>query len=109
MKQPSGYAEMELKDVATMHIDLIIWDDDDDPSGNVEHILGPGEVTKEEVEEVLQDPDSRVEASERSGNPIAFGWTSTGKHIAVVFVFEDDPELILVRPITAYPVPEYGG
>jgi hypothetical protein len=37
-----------------------------------------------------------------------FGWTSTGKHIAVVFVFEDDPDLIIVRPKTACPVPEYG-
>ena len=25
-----------------------------------------------------------------------FGWTSTGKHIAVVFTFEDDPDLIIV-------------
>ena len=95
--------------IAAMHIDLILWDDADDPDGNLQHILGPGEVKDAEVEEVLRDPDGRVEESEQSGNPIAFGWTSTGKHIAVVFTFEDDPDLILVRPITAYPVPEYGG
>jgi hypothetical protein len=65
-----------------MHIDLIIWDDADDPSGNLQHILGPGEVTDAEVEEVLCDPETRVETSTQSGNPIAFGWTSTGKHIA---------------------------
>ncbi len=65
-------------------------------------------MTIEEVEDVLSNPDGPIERSEQSGNWIAFGWTSTGKHIAVVFAFEDDPKLVLVRPITAYPVPEYG-
>jgi hypothetical protein len=46
--------------------------------------------------------------SEESGNPIIIGWTSTGKHIAVIFIFEDDRDLVIVRPKTAYPVPEYG-
>lgn len=91
-----------------MYIDLIVWDDADDPNGNVRHILGPGEVSTEEVEEVLYDHRGRVEPSDQSGNPIVFGWTTTGKHIAVVFTFEDDPDLIIIRPITAYPVPEYG-
>lgn len=91
-----------------MYWDLILWDDEDDPDGNVQHIVGPGEVTKEETEEVLSNHQGPVELSEESGNPIVFGWTSTGKHIAVVFTFEDDPELVIVRPVTAYPVPEYG-
>jgi hypothetical protein len=38
-----------------MFIDVIDWDDEDDPKGNLWHIIGPGEVTKEEVEEVLHD------------------------------------------------------
>jgi hypothetical protein len=92
-----------------MYIDLIDWDDEDDPDGNLCHIVGTGDVTKDEVEELLYDPESRVETSEQSGNPIIIGWTSTGKHVAVVFTFEDDPDLVIVRPITAYPVPEYGG
>jgi hypothetical protein len=32
----------------------VIWDTDDDPGGNVQHIARNG-VTKEEVEEVLDD------------------------------------------------------
>ena len=92
-----------------MFIDVFDWDDKDDPEGNTWHIIGPGEVTVEEVEEVLHHHHGRVELSEQSGNPIVFGWTLGGKHIAVVFIIEDDPELIIVRPITAYPVPEYGG
>ncbi len=91
-----------------MYIDLILWDDADDPQGNVQHILGPGEVTPEEVEEVLYDHEGPVDSSDSSGRPIVFGWTSTGTHIAVVFNFEDDPDLNIVRPTTAYPAPEYG-
>jgi hypothetical protein len=91
-----------------MYIDVIAWDDEDDPQGNVRHILGPGEVTIEEVEEVLYDHRGESEPSKSSGNTIIFGWTSTGKHIAVVFALEDDPGLVIVRPVTAYPTPEYG-
>ena len=91
-----------------MYIDLILWDDEDDPQGNFQHIVGPGEVTQEEVEDVLYDHEGPVEASDSSGRPMVFGWTPTGRRIAVVFTFEDDPELIIVRPVTAFPVPEYG-
>jgi hypothetical protein len=91
-----------------MFIDVIDWDDEDDSQGNLWHVIGPGEVTQEEVEEVLYDHEGKVEVSEESGNPIIIGWTSTGKHIAVIFIFEDDRDLVIVRPKTAYPVPEYG-
>ena len=91
-----------------MYFDIILWDDEDDPQGNVQHILGPGEVTIEEVCEVLENQQGEITESDSSGNPLIFGDTSTGKHIAVVFVFEDDPELIVISPITAYPAPEYG-
>jgi len=91
-----------------MYIDLIIWDDEDDPKGNVQHITGSGEVTVEEVEDVLHESDGPTEQSRRTGKPIVFGTTSTSKRIAVVFTFEDDPHLILIRPETAYPVREYG-
>jgi hypothetical protein len=43
-------------------------------------------------------------ANNSSGNPVTFGWTSTGRHIIVVWdrVF-DDP--LTIYPITAYEVP----
>jgi hypothetical protein len=94
-----------------MYVDVIVWDAEDDPDGNYRHIVGPGEVTAEEVEEVLSghignDPDAYSDAT---GNPIIFGTTSSGKRIAVVYSDESDADLILIRPVTAYPVPEYGG
>ena len=91
-----------------MYIDLIVWDDEDDPKGNVQHIVGPGEVTTEDVDEVLRAHQGPIVLSDSSGNPMVFGWTSTGNRIVVIFEFEDHPDLVIVIPITAYPVPEYG-
>ncbi len=65
--------------------------------GNNEHVSEQG-VTQDEVEEVVQDPD-RVETSRSSGRPIAFGYTSTGKYIAVVY---EEFDQTTVYPITAY-------
>jgi predicted alpha/beta-hydrolase family hydrolase len=64
-----------------------------------------------EVENVLANhqgnpPDAY---SDTTGNPIIFGTTSTGKRIAVVYSDESDADLVIIRPVTAYPVREYGG
>lgn len=81
----------------------IIWDLEDDPDGNVQHIAEHG-VTVEEVEEVLHDPRTRTGRSRRTGRPEAFGWTSTGKHITVIWdEVLDNPRTIY--PVTAYEVP----
>lgn len=77
----------------------IIWDLDDDPDGNVVHIDEHG-ITKDEVEEVLRDPLSES-VSRSSGRPIAFGFTSTGKSIGVVY---DPVDADTVYPVTAYEV-----
>jgi hypothetical protein len=78
---------------------IIIWDLDDDPDGNVVHIDEHG-ITKDEVAEVLQNPLSES-VSRSSGRPIAFGVTSTGKSIAVIYELVDDST---VYPVTAYEV-----
>jgi hypothetical protein len=68
------------------------------------------EVTPEEVEEVLRAHVGRPDDfSNSSGHPIIFGTTSTGKRIAVVYIHENDDDLVITYPVTAYPVPEYGG
>jgi hypothetical protein len=82
----------------------VIWDVEDDPQGNVQHILAH-DVTQEEVEEVMDAYYDTTTVSRTSGNPITFGWTATGKYLAIVWeaVDEDVPS---VYPLTAYPVPE---
>ncbi len=80
-----------------MEYTSILWDLDDDPDGNVQHVFEHG-LTKEEVEEVLEQPLG-VEFSRSSGEPIAFGETTTGRLIAVVY---DEIDADTARPITAY-------
>jgi hypothetical protein len=81
----------------------IIWDLKDDPQGNVQH-LRAHDVTIEEAEEVLLGSQSSRAISRTSGLPTSFGWTSTGRHLAVVYeTVGDDP--LTLRPITAYDVP----
>jgi hypothetical protein len=82
----------------------IIWDLEDDPTGNVRHIA-EHDVTPEEVEEVLNDRHSQTAYSASSGRPITFGWTGQGRYLAVVWeLIEDDP--LVAYPVTAYPAPE---
>ena len=86
--------------------DLVAWDDEDDPRGNVQHIAANG-LTIEEVEEVLHDRTNRPTFSRSSGRPAVFGTTATGQDILVVYeVLETEP-VVVIRPITAYePMPE---
>ena len=83
-----------------MAIDALLWDLDDDPDGNVQHCAEHG-VTKEEVEEVLQNAEDS-DISRSSGHPVVFGDTSTGRHLMVVY---EEVEPDTVYPITAYDVP----
>lgn len=84
----------------------VIWDLEHDPHGNVVHIA-EHDVTPEEVEEVLNDRSSRTVYSASSGRPITFGWSDSGRYLAVVWeVIEDDP--LTIYPITAYPAQEPG-
>ncbi len=86
-----------------MDIDSIVWDLDDEPDGNVQHVAEHG-LTKEEVESVLLNPKNPVDESHSSGRPVTFGWTETGRHIIVIWESVlDDPKM--VYPVTAYDVP----
>ena len=78
----------------------IIWDMGDDPDGNVQH-CAEHDVTKEEVEQVLQLA-SDADVSRSSGRPVVFGDTSAGRHLMVVY---ETIEADTVYPITAYEVP----
>lgn len=57
---------------------------------------------------MLSSPSARDDVSRSTGRPVRFGWTSTGKHILIVFEIEDADGLVIVRPITAYEVDPKG-
>ncbi|MBC8872354.1 MAG: DUF4258 domain-containing protein [Planctomycetes bacterium] len=78
-----------------------IWDDPDDPEGNVQHISEHGLII-DEVEFVLRNPESES-TSYSSGLPCSFGYTPAGEYIIVIYEKIDDD---MVYPVTAYQVPE---
>jgi hypothetical protein len=79
-----------------------IWDLEDDREGNYWHICVEGHgVSREEVEEVLAANYGGATQSRSSGQPEAFGWTTSGKYLAVVF------ERVSRDPLTVYPITAY--
>jgi uncharacterized DUF497 family protein len=90
---------MDLRDA------LIDWDDAADEGSNTAHIAEHG-LTTEEVEYTLRDENTMFDVSDSSGRPIAFGSTGTGRFIAVVFELLNLADPLIIRPITAYDVPE---
>ena len=79
----------------------VIWDDPEDPEGNVQHIAEHG-LTMDEVDFVLANPSGEA-TSQTSGRPCCFGRTPSGEYIIVVYEKPDD---VSFYPMTAYQVPE---
>jgi uncharacterized DUF497 family protein len=79
----------------------ILWDDPDDPNGNVQHVLEHG-LSIEDVEEVLTNPTSEGRIAS-TGRPCVWGYTLEGLYILVVYD-QLDEDTIRVR--TAYEVAE---
>ena len=80
----------------------IIWDDEANPNGNVQHIA-EHELSIQDVEHVLFHPTSAGVSRNREGRLIAWGYAPDGRYIAVVY-----EEVIegVIRVRTAYDVPE---
>ena len=90
---------MDLRDA------LIDWDELDDEGSNQAHIAEHS-LAKQEVESALYDERTTFDLSHSSGRPIAFVRTDTGRFIAVVFEVLNVADPLIIRPITAYEVPE---
>ncbi|OAI38734.1 hypothetical protein AYO40_06450 [Planctomycetaceae bacterium SCGC AG-212-D15] len=78
-----------------------VWDLEDDPEGNYQHIVIDNGITLEEFEEVFRSNQSNTTTSRSSGRPITFGETATGKYIAIVW------EHVMDDPWTVYPITAY--
>jgi uncharacterized DUF497 family protein len=81
------------------------WDEPDDEGSNTAHVAEHG-LTVDEVESALLDDETEFDLGDSSGRPVAFGHTTTGRDIVVVFEVISPAEPIVIRPITAYDVPE---
>jgi uncharacterized DUF497 family protein len=84
------------------------WDGPDDEGSNTAHIA-EHDLTPQEVESALFDENTTFDLSDSSGRPIAFGRSMTGRLIAVVFEVLNPDDPLIIRPITAYDVPEPKG
>lgn len=84
---------------------LIDWDDPDDSDGNTAHIAEHG-LAPDEVKSVLRNGGLPHSVSESTGRPIVFGSTHTGRFIVVVYEILNRHDPLILRPITAYEVPE---
>ena len=79
----------------------ILWDDPDDPNGNIEH-LADHDLTIDDIEHVLADPVSEG-TSRSTGLPDAWRYVPDGRYVLVVY--EKVAEQT-IRVVTAYEVPE---
>jgi len=84
-----------------MSFTSILWDLEDDPDGNVQHIAEHG-LEIEDVEWVLGTPESEG-WSNSSDLPAVWGYTPAGVYIIVVYQKIDEDT---IRVVTAYEVPE---
>jgi uncharacterized DUF497 family protein len=84
---------------------LVDWDDPNDSDGNTAHIAQHG-LRPDEIESVLLDPHASHDLSGSTGRPAVFGTTTTGRFIIVVYEVLNPDDPLIVRPITAYEVPE---
>jgi uncharacterized DUF497 family protein len=82
----------------------ILWDDPQDPSGNVQQLAEHG-LDIDDVEEVLSSPSGRG-VSSSSGLPVMWGYTLENVYIIVIYQRIDEDT---IRVVTAYPVPESQG
>jgi len=94
MNAPSVYIHVN------MPVYEFIWSEgDEDEEGNLQH-LAEHQVTPDEAAYVVEHPIGHE--SNRIGDPIAFGYTAAGRHLAVAYWFVDD---ITVYVETAYDTP----
>lgn len=64
--------------------------------------LAENDVTPEEFEEIVSNPEIE-DMSRASANPVALGYTSTGRHLCCVFRRLD---VDTIEPITAFEIGE---
>jgi uncharacterized DUF497 family protein len=79
----------------------IVWDEDDNPDGNVRHIAEHG-LTIDDVEYVIEH-STEEGASRATGRPCCFGYTPSDDYIIVIY---DQIDEDTIYPVTAYEVSE---
>lgn len=84
-----------------MHVDIFDWDDEDNPTGNTRHIISAG-YEPEDIEDAIRSHRGQIGRTRDTDRPLIIA-NIDGVETYVVFEIEDDG-LVIVTPITAFPV-----
>ena len=100
MRSSDGAERAFVVEINGMQYLRLLWDDEDDLRGNMQHVLDHG-LSIEDVGDAMAHPAARG-TSKSSGLPCVWGYTRDGTYAFVVYeqVEEDS-----ARVVTAY-VPE---
>jgi hypothetical protein len=85
-----------------MQVDFFDWDDEDFDRGNTRHILSAG-FDPDEIEEAILAHRGPIERTRDTARPMIRTTTPDGEEIIIVFEVDIDDEIVVVRPITAFP------
>jgi hypothetical protein len=85
-----------------MHVDIFDWDDESDANGNTRHIISAGHDPLD-IEDAILGHRGPVELTRRTRRPMIRATTADGEEIIVVFEIDAADDLVVVRPITAFP------
>jgi hypothetical protein len=85
-----------------MHVDYFDWDDEDNPKGNTRHITSAG-YDPLDIEDAILGHAGPIELTRRTRRPMIRATAPDGEEIIIVFEVDADDEVVVVRPITAFP------
>jgi hypothetical protein len=79
-----------------------IWDDEDFDRGNTRHILSAG-YDPDDVEAAILGHGGPVELTRETRRPMIRATLPDGEDIIIVFELDAEDDVVVVRPITAFP------
>jgi hypothetical protein len=85
-----------------MHVDIFDWDDEEEPNGNTRHIISAG-YEPEDIEDAIRAHRGPVGRTRETNRPLIVA-DIDGEETYVVFEIEADDDIVIVTPVTAFPV-----
>jgi hypothetical protein len=85
-----------------MHVDFFEWDDEDFDRGNTRHILSAG-YSPEDIEDAILGHRGPIGRTRQTNRPMIDA-DIDGDLTRIIFEIDADGDLVVVTPITAFPV-----
>lgn len=85
-----------------MDVDFFDWDDEDEENGNTRHVITAG-YDPDAIEDAISGHTGPVELTRKTRRPMIRTVTPDGEEVIIVFEIDSDGDVVVVRPITAFP------